>query len=85
MRVRVSQSGEVVLPGFLVEQLGIGPGNSIEATLDAGRIMLAPTPVRGQGAGIVTDPITGLPVLSGGEGAPALTSEMVVKLLVDFP
>lgn len=34
---------------------------------------------------IVTDPITGLLVLSAGENALVLTSEEVEELLVDFP
>jgi len=34
---------------------------------------------------IVTDPITGLPCLTFGPGAPKITKEMVDKLLEDFP
>ena len=34
---------------------------------------------------ILKDPITGLPVLSAGKGAPKLTNEQVRELLADFP
>lgn len=36
-------------------------------------------------AQIVSDPITGLPVLSAGAGAPVLTSEEVAEMLSEFP
>ncbi len=34
---------------------------------------------------MIIDPRTGIPVLTGGEGAPQLTSEMVAEMLADFP
>jgi hypothetical protein len=85
MQMHVSKSGELVLPGTLVEQLCMRPGDPIDATLERGRIVLSPLPARRPGAGIITDPDTGWPVLTGGEGAPQLTSEMVAELLIDFP
>jgi bifunctional DNA-binding transcriptional regulator/antitoxin component of YhaV-PrlF toxin-antitoxin module len=85
MQMRVSESGELILPGALVEQLGMRPGDPIDATFEGGRVVLAPKANRRPGAGIITDPATGWPVLTGGEGAPVLTSEMVAELLVDFP
>jgi bifunctional DNA-binding transcriptional regulator/antitoxin component of YhaV-PrlF toxin-antitoxin module len=85
MQMRVSENGELVLPGSLVAQLGMKPGDPIDATFGAGRVVLAPAPTRRPGAGSILDPETGWPVLTGGEGAPVLTSEMVAALLVDFP
>jgi AbrB family looped-hinge helix DNA binding protein len=34
---------------------------------------------------IITDPITGYPVLTAGPGAPMLTNEEVAEILADFP
>lgn len=83
--VHVSSDGAVILPEPIREQLGIHPGDPLEATIEAGRIVLTQPRVRRPGAGIVIDPRTGIPVLSGGEGAPELTSEMVAEILADFP
>jgi hypothetical protein len=85
MQMRISENGDLVLPGSLVEQLGMRPGDPIDATFEGGRAVLAPPHTRRRGAGIITDPATGWPVLTGGDGAPQLTSEMVAELLVDFP
>jgi bifunctional DNA-binding transcriptional regulator/antitoxin component of YhaV-PrlF toxin-antitoxin module len=85
MQMRVSENGELVVPGSLVEQLGMLPGDAIDATFEGGRVVLTPRVTRRAGAGIITDPATGWPVLSGGEGAPVLTSELVAELLADFP
>jgi len=84
-QMRVSNDGAVVLPELIREELGIRPGDPLEARIEAGRIVLTQPAVRRPGAGIVTDPKTGFPVLSGGEGAPELTSEMVAEILADFP
>jgi bifunctional DNA-binding transcriptional regulator/antitoxin component of YhaV-PrlF toxin-antitoxin module len=43
--MRVSESGELILPGALVEQLGMRPGDPIDATFEGGRIVLAPLPL----------------------------------------
>jgi hypothetical protein len=85
MQIPVSGTGEIVLPGSFSEMLGIRPGDPLEARIEAGRIVLTQPAVRRPGTGIITDPRTGLPVLSGGEGAPELTSEMVAAILADFP
>ena len=85
MQIPVSDTGEIVLPGSFSEKLGIRPGDPLEARIEAGRIVLTQPSVRRPGAGIITDPRTGFPVLSGGNSAPELTSQMVAEILVDFP
>jgi AbrB family looped-hinge helix DNA binding protein len=85
MQVLVSKTGEIALPVPLRELLGIRPGDQLDATVESGRLVLAKPRVRKRRARIITDPITGLPVLTAGPGAPILTSEMVAEMLVDFP
>ena len=85
MQILASDKGEVVIPGTLCAILGIGPGESVNATLENGRIVIAaPQPVRYEGR-IIADPETGFPVLDFGPDAPALTSEMVAEIMADFP
>jgi AbrB family looped-hinge helix DNA binding protein len=92
MQTRVSSKGQIVLPGPLRRKLGIRAGDVIDVSLDASvgagepaRIFLTPQRQIKHEAKIVIDPITGLPVLTAGPGAPILTSEEVAEMLVDFP
>ncbi len=77
MTTKVSSQGQVVLPGPLRRKLGIRAGDSLQAKIEAGRIVLIPQRKKLHKAKIVRDPITGLPVLSAGSDAPLLRSEEV--------
>jgi bifunctional DNA-binding transcriptional regulator/antitoxin component of YhaV-PrlF toxin-antitoxin module len=85
MELLASETGEIVIPGSLGQQLGIRGGDRIDASVEAGRIVITQPSIRRPGAGMIIDPRTGIPVLTGGEGAPQLTSEMVAEMLADFP
>jgi AbrB family looped-hinge helix DNA binding protein len=85
MTTKVSTKGQVVLPGLLRRKLGIRAGDSLDAKVEAGRIVLTPQKKRPRPPRIVKDPITGLPVLSVGADAPILTSKRVREMLADFP
>jgi len=85
MTTKVSTKGQVVLPGLLRRKLGICAGDSLEAKIEAGRIVLIPQKKRRYKAKIVKDPVTGFPVLSAGPNAPILTSKEVYEILADFP
>jgi len=85
MQIVVSEKGEIVLPGTLSEQLGVRPGDRLDAAFEGGRIVLSQKEKPHFEARIIEDPLTGLPVLDFGPGAPILTSEMVAEMLVDFP
>lgn len=85
MTTRVSTKGQVVLPGPLRRRLGIRAGDPLEAKIEAGRIVLIPQKKRPRRAKIVSDLITGLPVLSLGPEAPVLSSKEVREILADFP
>lgn len=85
MRTRVSTKGQVVLPGPLRRRLGIRAGDPLDANIEEGRIVLTPQRKRPRRVRIVTDPITGLPALSAGPDAPALSSKEVEEILASFP
>ena len=85
MQTKVSTKGQVVLPGPIRRKLGIRPGDPLDVSIDAGRIVLTTQKKRRRKARIVTDPITGLPVLTLGPDAPVLTSKEVEEMLRDFP
>jgi AbrB family looped-hinge helix DNA binding protein len=85
MTTKVSTKGQVVLPGPLRRRLGIRAGDSLQAEIQGGRIVLIPQRKRPHKTKIVRDPITGLPVLSAGSDAPVLSSQEVREILADFP
>jgi AbrB family looped-hinge helix DNA binding protein len=85
MQTRVSRKGQVVLPGPIRRKLGIRAGDSLEASVEGGRIVLTPPAKRQFEAKIIKDPWTGLPALDAGPDAPMLTREQVKEMLADFP
>jgi AbrB family looped-hinge helix DNA binding protein len=85
MQTKVSTKGQVVLPGPLRRRLGIRSGDPLDANIEGGRIILTPRKKRPSRVKILTDPLTGLPVLSVGPDAPVLTSKEVEELLTNFP
>lgn len=74
-----------MLPGPLRRKLGIRAGDSLDAKIEAGRIVLVPQKIRPYKTKIVKDPATGFPVLTAGPDAPMLTSREVREILADFP
>ncbi len=85
MQTKVSTKGQVVLPGPLRRRLDIRPGDPLDANIEEGRIVLTPRRKRPHQMKIVTDPVTGLPALSAGPKAPALSSREVEEILTNFP
>lgn len=85
MQTKVSTKGQVVLPGPIRRRLGIRAGDPLDANIEAGRIVLTPHKKRPRRARIVSDPVTGLPVLSLGPDAPVLSSKEVAEILAEFP
>lgn len=75
----------MVLPGPIRRKLGIRAGDSLDASIEDGRIFLAPQSKARHEPKIIKDPITGFPALDLGPDAPMLTSEMVREMLADFP
>jgi AbrB family looped-hinge helix DNA binding protein len=85
MQTKVSTKGQVVLPGPLRRRLGIRAGDALDANIEAGRIVLTPRKRRSYDVRIVTDRVTGMPVLSAGSEAPVLSSKEVEEILTNFP
>jgi AbrB family looped-hinge helix DNA binding protein len=85
MQTKVSTKGQVVLPGPIRRRLDIRAGDPLDAKIESGRIVLTPRRRRKHRVRIVTDPITGFPVLTAEPDAPKLTSKDVEQILADFP
>jgi AbrB family looped-hinge helix DNA binding protein len=85
MQTKISTKGQVVLPGPLRRKLDLRPGDPLDVNVERGRIVLTPRAKRAFKPRIIKDPITGLPALTAGPGAPKLTSEEVREILADFP
>jgi len=85
METKISTKGQVVLPSLLREKLGLQPGDALDVRLEGEAIVLRPRRARRRKAKIITDPRTGLAVLTAGPGAPKLTSGQVKEILSDFP
>jgi AbrB family looped-hinge helix DNA binding protein len=85
MRTTVSTKGQVVLPAPIRRRLRLLAGDSLDADIQAGSIVLTPRKQRRRHARITTDPATGLPVLNAGVDAPPLSSKQVAEILFNFP
>jgi len=75
----------VVLPQAIRKKMNLRAGDDLEARVEGERIVLIPKNKRSRKGRIIKDPLTGLPVLTAGPGAPKLTSEQVAEILADFP
>jgi AbrB family looped-hinge helix DNA binding protein len=85
MEVKLSTKGQIVLAGAIRRRLGLQPGDSLDAKVQAGRVVLTPRKARFSKTTILLDRLTGLPVLSAGMGAPRLSSKQVREILAEFP
>jgi len=86
MVTKISTKGQVVLPSAIRRRLGLRAGDSLDVKAEGDRIVLTLQSKRSRRkAKIVTDPVTGFPVLTLGPGAPVLTHKQVKEMLADFP
>jgi AbrB family looped-hinge helix DNA binding protein len=85
MQTKVSTKGQVVLPGPIRRRLDIRAGDPLDANIEGGKIVLTPRRKRPHPVKLVTDPVTGLPALSAGPNAPALSSKEVEEILANVP
>src|SRR4051812_28851806 len=75
---KLSSRGQVVLPRSIRRKLGLLPGETFAVTVEDERIILT----RSRMARIVSDPASGLPVLTVGT-APKLSSAQVAEMLAN--
>ncbi len=86
MQTRISTKGQVVLPGPIRRRLGLRAGDPLDVKAEGDRIVLTPQRKRTRRkAKIIIDPVSGLPAVTLGPGAPVLTSKEVEEMLSDFP
>jgi AbrB family looped-hinge helix DNA binding protein len=85
MQTKLSTKGQIVLAVAIRRRLGLQPGDSLDAKVQAGGVVLTPRKRRFSKATLVVDRITGLPVLSAGVDAPPLSSKQVHEILFEFP
>ena len=84
MHTKLSTKGQVVLPSPIRRSLGLRTGDSLDASVEGGRVVLTPRTQRLK-ARILVDTLTGLPVLSAQTGAPLLTTKQVREILSSLP
>jgi AbrB family looped-hinge helix DNA binding protein len=85
MQAKVSTKGQIVLPAQFRRKLGIRTGDPLTADIRAGSIVLTPRKSAPRKTRIISDPVTGLPVLTAGNDAPFLSSKEVAEILSNFP
>jgi AbrB family looped-hinge helix DNA binding protein len=85
MTTKLSTKGQVVLPKDIRRKMNLRPGDQFDTRIDGEGILLVPKRKRPRKYRITKDPITDLPVITGGKDAPRLTNEEVIEMLADFP
>ena len=85
METKLSTKGQIVLAGAIRHRLGLQQGDSLDAKVQAGSVVVTPRKKRLSKTSLLVDRITGLPVLSAGKGAPRLSSKRVNEILAEFP
>ena len=85
MKIKLLAQRQVTLPASIRRRLGLRPGDPLDAKVEGQRIVLTLQKKRKTKGKIVIDPLTGLPALTLGPGAPVLTHKEVKEMLSDFP
>lgn len=85
MHAKLSASGEVVLPARIRRKLGLKCGDSLDIKIVEDHIALIPKKKDSRRSRIMTDAVTGWPVLVTHAREPKLRHKQVHKLLANFP
>ncbi len=84
MQTRFLRRDRLFFPGRCGANWAFQAGDAMDVSVEAGRIVLMPYR-KTRKARIITDAIRGLPVLTAGKDAPALSSREVAEILAEFP
>lgn len=85
MTTTLSSKGQLVPPRATRRRLGLLPGTKFRCRVAGDEIVLTPQRSPLGKPRLVRDRTTGMRVTRAPKGAPAVTSEQVRALLVDFP
>jgi len=81
--------GDLGLPESIKAKMGLRAGDLLDARLEttetSARLVLTLSKPHKPEGRIISDPLTGWPVLDFGPDAPELTNEQVLEMLAEFP
>lgn len=81
----LSSKGQVVLPREIRSKLHLAPGTKLLCEVHGDSVVLTPEVTQRPSREFVKDPLTGLQVTKAPVDAEPVTTEMVKKLLEDYP
>jgi AbrB family looped-hinge helix DNA binding protein len=89
MTTKLSSKGQIVVPVSVRRRMALQSGDILDLIFEPGEgdphLVIRRRKTKRPKMKIVTDPLTGWPVLKGPPGMPKLTSQMVKDMLADFP
>jgi len=89
MTTKISSRGQIPLSASIRGKMALKVGDTVEVTVqhlaEGAQIVIKPRHRLRRKMKIITDPLTGWPVIKSPPGVPPLTNERVKELLSDFP
>ena len=83
--ITLSSKGQVVLPRMVRSKLHLAPGTKLLCEIKGDSVVLTPEVTQRHTREFVKDPLTGLQVTKAPVNAEPVTTDMVKKLLEDYP
>jgi AbrB family looped-hinge helix DNA binding protein len=81
----LSSKGQVVLPRMIRSKLHLAPGTKLICEVEGDSVVLTPEQAQRHVREYVTDKTTGLRVTKASNNSEPVTTEMINKLLEDYP
>jgi AbrB family looped-hinge helix DNA binding protein len=82
---KLSSKGQLVLPRLVRIKLGLAPGARLLCEVRGNSVVLTPQGRTANRTGYGVNPVSGLRVARQSAGAEPVSSEMIRKLLEEFP